>query len=152
MTLDPGLIGTVLPAITSTIEAGRLRFFAAAIGETDPVYTDLTAARAAGYADLPVPPTFLFALELDRPDAFAFLARAGVDLRYILHGEQRFTYHAPAVAGDVLIATPRLTDVYSKKGGALEFLVKETAVTRPDGAPVADLRSTIVIRNPGAGK
>ena len=44
---------------------GRLRFFAKAIGETDPVYTDDAAARDAGYPDLPAPPTFLFAAELD---------------------------------------------------------------------------------------
>ncbi|MEV0245994.1 MaoC family dehydratase N-terminal domain-containing protein [Nocardia sp. NPDC050712] len=152
MAIDPAIVGTEFPPTTLTVEAGRLRFFAKAIGETNPVYTDLDAAKSAGYADLPVPPTFLFAIELEKPDAFAFLAQAGVDLRFVLHGEQSFTYHSPAVAGDVLTATPRITDVYSKKGGALEFLVKETAVTRADGSAVADLKSIIVVRNPGAGK
>ncbi|MFE3028362.1 MaoC family dehydratase N-terminal domain-containing protein [Nocardia tengchongensis] len=152
MAVDPAIIGTELPATTLTLDAGRLRFFAKAIGETDPVYTDLDAAKAAGHRDLPAPPTFLFSIELENPDPFAFLAAAGVDLRFVLHGEQSFTYHSTAVAGDVLTATPRITDVYSKKGGALEFLVKETAVTRADGSAVADLKSIIVVRNPGAGK
>ena len=152
MAIDSAIVGTELPATTLTVDAGRLRFFAKAIGETNEVYTDRAAAQAAGYADLPVPPTFLFAIELESPDSFMFLAQAGVDLRFVLHGEQSFTYHATAVAGDVLTATPRITDVYSKKGGALEFLVKETAVTRADGSAVADLKSIIVVRNPGAGK
>ncbi|MEV6275877.1 MaoC family dehydratase N-terminal domain-containing protein [Nocardia sp. NPDC051832] len=152
MAIDPALVGTAFPATTLTVDAGRLRFFAKAIGETNAVYTDLDAAQAAGYPDLPVPPTFLFAIELESPDSFGFLARAGVDLRFVLHGEQSFTYHSTAVAGDVLTATPRITDVYSKKGGALEFLVKETAITRADGSAVADLKSVIVVRNPGAGQ
>lgn len=40
------------------IERGRLAFFAKATGETNPVYSDIDAARAAGYADLPAPPTW----------------------------------------------------------------------------------------------
>jgi hypothetical protein len=152
MAIDPTIVGTELPPITMTLDAGRLRFFAKAIGETNAVYTDTEIAQAAGYSDLPAPPTFLFSIELENPDPFAFLAQAGVDLRFVLHGEQSFTYHSTAVAGDVLTATPRITDVYSKKGGALEFLVKETAITRADGSAVADLKSIIVVRNPGAGK
>ncbi|WP_067569929.1 MaoC family dehydratase N-terminal domain-containing protein [Nocardia acidivorans] len=152
MAIDPAIVGKELPATTSTVEAGRLRIFAKAIGETDPIYTDAEAAKAAGHPDIPAPPTFLFSIELEQPDAFADLAEAGVDLRFVLHGEQSFTYHSLAYPGDVLTATPRITDVYSKKGGALEFIVKETAVTRPDGSPVADLKAVIVVRNPGVGR
>lgn len=151
MTVDSSIIGTQLRPTTLAVDAGRLRFFAKAIGETNPIYTDTDAAKAAGHRDLPAPPTFLFSIELEAPDPFEFLAAAGVDLRFVLHGEQSFTYHSLAYPGDVLTATPRIADVYSKKGGALEFIVKETAVTRPDGSPVADLTSVIVIRNSGAG-
>jgi acyl dehydratase len=146
--LDPTFVGTELPATTLTVDAGRLRFFAKAIGETSPLYTDVDAAKAAGYADLPVPPTFLFAIELENPDQFGWVADQGIDPRFVLHGEQSFTYHSIAHAGDTLTATPRIVDVYSKKGGALEFIVKNTAVTRADGSAVADLETVIVVRNP----
>ncbi|MET8422704.1 MaoC family dehydratase N-terminal domain-containing protein [Nocardia sp. NPDC004860] len=152
MALDPGVIGTELPPITMTLDAGRLRFFAKAIGETNPVFTDERAAAAAGHRALPAPPTFLFAIELEQPDPFGWLAGLGVDLRRILHGEQHFIYHATAYAGDTLTASPRITDVYSKKGGALDFLVRQTAVTRTDGSLLADLRSVLVVRNPGASQ
>jgi len=145
------VIGTELPPTTLTVDAGRLRFFAKTIGETNPVYPDTAAANDAGHPDLPVPPTFLFSIELDDPDPFDFLAKAGVDLRFVLHGEQTFTYHSIAYPGDVLTATPRIADVYSKKGGTLEFIVKETAVTRAGGSPVADLKSVIIVRDPGVG-
>ncbi|MCI2418241.1 MaoC family dehydratase N-terminal domain-containing protein [Saccharopolyspora sp. K220] len=147
MAIDPALIGTALPPIIVDVEAGRLRFFASAIGETDPVYTDLGAARAAGHPNLPVPPTFLFGLTLDGPDSFGFLGDLGVDLREVLHGEQEFTYHSVAHAGETLVLRPVITDVYTKKGGALEFVVRNTAVTRADGSAVADLTETLIVRH-----
>ena len=69
----------------------------------------------------------------------------------MLHGEQSFAYHATAHAGDVLTLTSRVTDVYVKKGGALELLTKKTDVTR-DGQPIAEAVSVIVVRNPAAGR
>jgi acyl dehydratase len=136
-----------LDPITVQVERGRLRFFASATGQTDPVYTDLDAAMQAGHPDLPVPPTFFFSLELEAPDPFGYLAALDVDLRRVLHGEQSFTYHRPAHAGDTLTLQPRIVDIYSKKGGALEFLVKQTDITR-DGQLVAEAQSVIAVRNP----
>jgi hypothetical protein len=135
MAIDPAVIGTELAPTTLTVDEGRLRFFAKAIGDT--VRDDLS-----------VPPTFLFAIELENPNPFAWAGQLGIDLRYVLHGEQAFTYHQAAHAGDVLTATPKITDAYSKKGGALDFIVKETAVTKADGSLVAELKSVIVVRNP----
>ena len=71
--IDKKWIGHELPASVLPIERSRLQFFAKAIGETDPVYTDVAAARDAGYADLPAPPTFLFAAELDSGAAFRLI-------------------------------------------------------------------------------
>ncbi len=148
MAVDSAAVGTELPPARMTVDAGRLRFFAKAIGETNPVYVDLDAARRAGHPDLPVPPTFLFGVELERPDAFDWLAALGVDLRHVLHGEQSFVYHSIAHAGDTLIARPHIADVYTKKGGALSFVVKQTAISRDGGRPVAGLTSVIVVRHP----
>jgi hypothetical protein len=145
----PSAIGLSTPPSTVDVERGRLRLFAKAIGETDPVYTDLDAALKAGHRDLPVPPTFLFCLEMDRPDPFAFLTEAGIDLAHVLHGEQSFTYHALCHAGDSLTFESRITDDYERKGGALRFLVRETRVTR-GREPIADLGNVIVVRQPEA--
>ncbi len=82
------LAGSVLP-----VERTRLRFCAKAIGETNPVYTDEGAARDAGYADLPAPPTFLFAAELDSGAVDELLRLLQIPLARLLHGEQSFTYH-----------------------------------------------------------
>ncbi|MFZ2965273.1 MAG: MaoC family dehydratase N-terminal domain-containing protein [Rhodoglobus sp.] len=148
MGIAKSAIGRRMPPITATIERGRLMFFAEAIGETNPLYTDVTVARAAGHPDLPVPPTFLFGLLLEGPDALGWMHEVGIDLRYLLHGNEAFTYHSMAHAGDTLTFSPVITDVFEKRGGALEFLSRESAVTRPDGTPVATLTEMIVVRHP----
>ncbi|MFI2558933.1 MaoC family dehydratase N-terminal domain-containing protein [Nocardia farcinica] len=145
MPVSPDAIGTWLPPVEMLIERGRLRLFCTAIGEQDPIYTDLDAARRAGHPDLPVPPTFFCAIQHERPHPFDWYADLGGDFTKVLHGEQRFTYHAMAYAGDVLVMTSTVSDVYQRKGGALTFLVRDSLVSR-DGDPVAALRDVIVER------
>src|SRR5207244_4141107 len=139
-------IGMALPAFHATAEPGQLRFFAKSTGEKNPVYLDEFAARAAGYSGLPLPPTFLFSLEFLQPST-AWRSELGIDPSRILHGEQSFTYHQMAYAGDKLRFESRITDIYQKKAGALDFVVRETRVTNQCGEHVADLRSVLIQRN-----
>jgi len=141
-------LALALPPTSVTVERGSLRFFASAIGETRPEYVDVGAARAAGHRDLPAPPTYLFSLELQGPDPLGFLADLGVDLRGVLHGEQWFDYRRPVCAGDTLTLQPRLVDVVTKKGGAMQLLHRETTVSNHStGEPVALLGSVLVLRS-----
>jgi len=145
--IDRKWIGHELPSSELPIERGRLRFFAKAIGETDPVYTSEAAARAAGYPDLPAPPTFLFAAELDSGASSRLLADLGIPLAKILHGEQGFTYHRPACAGETITVRSRIEDIYEKKNGVLEFIVKTSRAVNQRGELVAEMRTVIVCRN-----
>jgi acyl dehydratase len=146
--IDKHFIGHALPAFSVVVEAGRLRFFAKATGQTDPVYWDEAAAREAGHPGLPVPPTFLFCLEMDGPNPAAVRDLLGLDFRNLLHGEQGFRYHTLAHAGDVLTFEPRIEDIWNKKGGALEFVARSTRVTNHAGWHVADMRCVTVLRHP----
>ena len=84
----------------------------------------------------------------EAPEPFQWGLDLGIDLRYVLHGAQDFTYHRMAYAGERLTATSTIAEVYTKRGGALEFVVKKTAITDESGALVADLACTIVVRHP----
>ena len=145
--IDKRHIGHALPAFQVEVEKGRLRFFAKATGQTDAVYVDEAAARAAGHPSLPVPPTFLFCLEMESPNPAAMRELLGIDYRRILHGEQGFTFHRMAHAGDTLTFRPQVADIYDKKGGALEFVVRKTRVTNQRSELVAELRCVSVVRN-----
>jgi acyl dehydratase len=145
--IDRKWIGHELPPSVLPIERTRLRFFAKAIGETNPVYTDEAAARDAGYPDLPAPPTFLFAAELDSGASDKLLSDLQIPLSKLLHGEQSFCYHRPACVGDTVTVRSVITDIYDKKNGALEFVVKTSRATNQRGELVAELRAVIVCRH-----
>ncbi|MFJ9871281.1 MaoC family dehydratase N-terminal domain-containing protein [Streptomyces sp. NPDC101165] len=138
--IDRRFVGAALRPYTVTVERERLIRYAAAIGLSAAAFSDLGAARAAGYPDLPLPPALLAGLERDEPGDF--LAKMGVRLTDVRHVEQGFTHHAQVHAGDVLTFAPVITDIRVR--GPLRFVVRETAVTRA-GEPVAELRQVILV-------
>lgn len=146
MPVDPKIVDARQEPFTLLVERGRARAFAQSIGETNPIYLDGDAARAAGHPDVLVAPTFLFGLELENSDTFEVLERHGVALSSVLHGEQTFDYHHLVHAGDIVTFESRFTETYSKSGGALEFIVRETEATRADGVRLVTMKSLSVVR------
>jgi acyl dehydratase len=144
--LDRSFIGRTFAPFDVLVEAGRLRLFARATGNTDPVFTDEDVARSRGFRSLPAPPTYVFTLEMERPDPFDYLDLLGIDKGRILHGEQSFDYHQTICAGDTLTFQNSILDIYDKRNGALQFLVLGTKVSDKEGAPVADMRRSIVVK------
>lgn len=145
--IDRSFIGHALPKFIVTADLRGLRAFARATFQPDPIFSDPEVAQKSGLQSCPIPPTYLFCLEMEGPDPTAMRRLLNVDIARVLHGEQRFEYHAPAFAGDALRFEPVIMDIYDKKNGALEFVVRETLVYRAGGGRVATLRNTTVVRN-----
>jgi acyl dehydratase len=131
---------------TVPFQVGRehIRQFAQAIGDDNPLYHDVEAAKAAGYPDLVAPPTFLInavpgdlGLPTDDP-------ALGLDYALVVHGEQRFTLHRPLVAGDELITTSTLTSIRSV--GRNEVLVTTCRFDTASGEEIAVGTCTLVSR------
>jgi len=146
MKLTKAWIGHRFPPFQVRLDEARLRLFAKAIGESNPIYTEPAAAREAGYRGLPMPPTYAFCLGKDIPDPADVLHLLGIDYAAVLHGEQAFHYHAAACAGDVLDGTKMITDIYERKAGALGFVALETRFSQATGEAVCEAFQTIVVR------
>lgn len=144
-------IGTVSEVRVVEVEAGFLKFFAKTTGETNPVYFDDEAAKAAGHRAILLPPTYLFSLQMSAPakrgDVLDPVGGIGADVMRVLHGEQGFTYHKPIYAGDRVAMTTTTTDIYDKKGGALEFIIQQTRFENASGDLCAEARQVTVVRN-----
>jgi len=146
--IDRSLIGTRLPDNNIEVEKYPLRYFAQAIGADDPLHRDEAAAQAAGYRSLLAPPTYVACLAaLADPDPYRILDVLKVDVKRILHGEQRFRYHQPVCAGDRLRFRARIADIYDKKNGALEFVTIDTEITNQLDQLAAVTRVVMVVRN-----
>jgi acyl dehydratase len=145
MAVNADLAGTAYPE-TEPYLVGRekVREFARATGSTDPVALDPAAAEAAGFADVVAPPTFAVVVQ-DRTLA-QLLAdeRAGIDFSRVVHGEQRFAYSRPIVAGDLLTARMTVTSVKTLGGNAM--VTAESDIRDASGAHVVTAVSTLVVR------
>jgi acyl dehydratase len=141
-------IGLPIGPFEVAAEAGQIRLFSKATGQTDPVFFDTQAARAAGYRDIVAPPTFVHALQyIGQRDPFALFATLGVKLEDTLHGTQSFTYSNLVCAGDVIRFEGVVSDIYAKKNGALEFFVQDMVATNQLGREVARIQNTTIVVN-----
>ena len=127
-------------------EVSRVKIaeFASAIGDPSPVYRDRAAARAAGHPDVIAPPTF--AIVISMASSGAAIADPGLGLNYamVVHGEQRFEYARPIVAGDVLTAQPTITEI--RDAGRNVMLTTSTEIRDAAGELVCTALSTLVER------
>ncbi len=148
--LDKTLIGRKFSPYTAYVEEGRLRLFARAVGETNPIYTDIQQAIAAGYHALPALPTFVWCLTQEGPDANQWMDLIGVDFSRVLHGSQSIDFHRRVFAGDTLTYKSHIADIYHKKNNTLGFVVEECAVTNQNGEDVSTMRTTGIVLLDGA--
>jgi acyl dehydratase len=143
--VNPELQGRVFPP-TAPYLVGRekVREFARAVFASDPVNFEPAAAIVAGYTDIVAPPTFAVVVQeltlaqlLAEPDA-------GIDFSRVVHGDQRFSFTRPIVAGDELTATLTVTSVKSLGGNAM--VTAESRIVDATGLHVVTATSTLVVR------
>jgi len=147
--VNPDLVGRAFaPVSPYLVGREKVREFARAVFATSPLNYDPVAASAAGFADVVAPPTFAVVLQeatlaqlLAEPDA-------GIDFSRVVHGEQRFSYTRPIVAGDELTATLSVTSVKTLGGNAM--VTAESVIVDPQGEHVVTAISTLVVRGDDA--
>ncbi len=137
--IDPSVIGQWGPETVMRVELGKIREFARAVKDGNPVFKDPKACLA--------PPTFLMTIahwidgEGDR--------RPGIklDFRRLLHGEQEFEYLKPIRPGDELRARSRVKEVFEKagkRGGKMLFIIMEQEFKNQQGEVVAYTRNVAI--------
>lgn len=109
-----------------SIERGKIREFALALGDENPLYTSVEAAREAGFRDVPIPPTFPTVIEMWAGADFDELIRVlELDPLKVLHGEQEYEYVQDICAGDDITGQSRVVSAVTKRGMNL-FTIETT--------------------------
>ena len=145
MPLDQSFVGRSWPA-TEPYQVGRekIREFARAIGAADVEYHDPAAARALGYADVVAPPTFPVVITMAASRQIVEDPALGLDYSRVVHGDQKFAYTRPVVAGDSLVCVNTVDEITSR--GGHDFLTTRTEVSTVAGEPVVTVWSKLVQR------
>ncbi|WP_439469165.1 MaoC family dehydratase N-terminal domain-containing protein [Blastomonas fulva] len=149
---DRSTKGHVMPTVSVLVERGQIRFFARALGETNPVHFDVGAAKAAGYPDLAAPPSFFMPIEAMADDERARLGQPSLikllrcDFGRLLHGDESYSYNGLVYAGDTLNFDTKIIDFYEKKGGLMEFVTIESTVSNEQRGTLITATRTLLHR------
>lgn len=155
---DKSKLGYEFPSHCLEVEKGKIAEFAMAVAQKDipekinPIYTDDTAAKQAGYPGIIIPPTFPTSVMVRNGGGLMGVVNAlGIDLGRLLHREEEYEYFGSVCAGDTLTCTMKVVDMYDKAkeempGQALEYTVVETEMKNQRGELVIKARSTLVER------
>jgi acyl dehydratase len=120
-------IGKTYPPVVYAAGREKIREYARAVGETNPLHLDLDAARAAGYDDIVAPPMFAVVYGLPAVAPALFDPEVGVNFAMLVHGAQEFEWGPLVVAGDEISTTVAVKAIDQR--GELAFFVFESVST-----------------------
>ncbi len=120
----------------------KVREFAKAVKAVDPASLDAAAAAELGYDDVVVPLTFVTIFgQLVQAD-FMRKVDTGYDTMQIVQVDQRFVFHKPIVAGDVLHAKMEIHSVTERFGA--DIVVTKNTCTNASGEVVLEAYTTVM--------
>ena len=124
-------IGKTYPPVVYAVGREKVREYAAAVGETNPLHHDLAAARAAGYTDVLAPQMFVVVYSSGPFMTALFDPELAIDFAHLVHGAQQFRWEQPVVAGDEVTTTLTVRDISERAG--LRFDTFETSSVNQRG-------------------
>ena len=144
MAVDESKKGKTWPPHTYEVGLEKIREYANAVGETEPVYHDREAAKAAGFRDVVAPPMFAVVYSAPAMGPAIVDGEVGINLMKMLHGSQEFVWGEPVCAGDAITTQVELADLYEKNGR--DFFVFESVSKNQDGAETVRATWTNIVQ------
>jgi acyl dehydratase len=144
MAVNTEAIGKEWPAVEYEVGREKIREYAHAVGETNPVHHDPEAARAAGFRNVVAPPMFCVVYSAPAVGPGILDPEVGINLAAMVHGGQEFVWGEPVCAGDMITTKAKLVDVSERNG--MGFYVFESVSTNQDGAETVRGTWTDIVR------
>src|SRR5947209_14146839 len=148
MAVKTDAIGKTYPAVSYAVGREKVREYAWAVGETNPLYVDLEAAQAAGYADVVAPPMFAVVYAGRAVTPALFDPEVGINFANMLHAGQEFVWGPLVVAGDEITTTTTVKDVSER--AAMGFYEFETDSRNQRGETVCTGTWRQIVRGAGS--
>jgi len=144
MPVNTKAIGKTYDPAVYAVGREKIREYARAVGETNPVYLDVEAARAAGYADVVAPPMFAVVYSAPAVGPPIFDPEIELNFAMMVHGGQQFDWGALVVAGDEITTTATVQDIYERDGRG--YYVFRSDSTNQRGEKVCRATWTNIVR------
>jgi acyl dehydratase len=144
LAIKSDLKGKSHPPLDYEVGREKIREYARAVGETNPVHHDPDAARAAGFRNVVAPPMFCVVYSAPAMGPAVLDPELEINLALMVHGSQEFEWGEPVVAGDVITTSVTIKDLYDKNG--MEFYVWESESRNQDDERVVKGTWTNIVR------
>jgi acyl dehydratase len=144
MAVATDAIGKTYPPSTYAVGREKIREYALAVGETQPLHLDVEAARRAGHRDLVAPPMFCVVFCGAAIGAAMFDPEVGIEFSRLVHGAQEFRWGPLVVAGDEIVTTMTVKDISAR--GPMGFYVFESVSVNQNGHTVCVGTWTNIVR------
>lgn len=144
MPLSTAAVGKTYPPVEYAVGREKVKEYALAVGESDPLHLDVAVARAAGYPDVVAPPLFAVVYAAPAMGAAIFDPEVGIDFARMVHGAQEFAWGPLVVAGDEVATAVSVKGIEERAG--LGFFVFQSVSTNQDGDTVCVGTWTNIVR------
>ena len=136
--------GKTYPTFEYEVGREKIREYANAVGEANPVHHDPAAAREAGFRNVVAPPMFCVVYSAGAMAPAILDPELGINLMLMVHGSQEFEWDEPVVAGDVITTEAKVKDIYEKNG--MKFYVFESQSKNQDRRTTVNGTWTNIVR------
>jgi acyl dehydratase len=136
--------GKTYPPFEYEVGKEKIKEYAWAVGESNPVYFDREQAKAAGFRDVPAPPMFAVVYSAGAVGPGILDPEVGINFAMMVHGGQEFVWGEPVVAGDTITTEATVKDIYER--GGMGFYVFESVSRNQDGQEVVRGTWTNIVR------
>ncbi|OGI08618.1 MAG: hypothetical protein A3I68_01110 [Candidatus Melainabacteria bacterium RIFCSPLOWO2_02_FULL_35_15] len=144
MTVDPKFTGREYKPVTYVVGQEKIKEYAQAVGDLNPLYTDPDFAKKSKYGCIIAPPMFVVVFARNAMFSLFEDAELQINLSRLLHGEQEFNFHKIVKANDTITTHSKIKNIYQK--GNNDFAELETKSFNQNKELVADGIWTFIIR------
>jgi acyl dehydratase len=144
MPVSTDAVGKEYPETTYEVGLEKIREYANAVGQSEPVHHDREAARQAGFRDVVAPPMFAVVYSAPAMGPAILDPDVGINFAAMVHGGQEFVWGEPVCAGDEITTRAKVQEIYEKDGKG--FYVFESVSTNQDGDEVVRATWTNIVR------
>ena len=144
MPVSTAAVGKSFTPTVYAVGREKIKEYALAVGETNPLHLDPEAARAAGYRDVVAPPMFVVVYSAAAVAPGIFDPEVGINFPLMVHGGQEFKWGPLVVAGDEITTAAKVASIDERDGKG--FYVFESVSTNQDGETVCVGTWTNIVR------
>lgn len=144
MPIDPKFTDREYPAVTYVVGQEKIKEYALAIGDLNPLYTDPEVAKKSEYKTIIAPPMFVVVFANEAMNHLFKDKEVNINFARLLHGEQEFNFHKVVKANDTIKTLAKIKKIYLK--GTNDFVELETKSFNQHNELVVDGLWTFVIR------